>query len=229
MNLVDQLKGKLVVSCQAGDYSPFHGPLLMAAFAWAAERGGAGGLRVDKPCDIAACRRISSLPIIGIYKVIYPGSEVYITPTFQEAQEVSEAGADILAIDGTGRERPLGTELGALIERIQGELGKPVMCDCSTVEEGLRCAELGADIVASTMAGYTPYSKKTEGPDLEMVARLASEQPKPVIAEGRYWSPEEARLALEAGAHAVVVGTAITVPEWITSRFVAEMAEAKRS
>ena len=226
MDVLNRLKGQLVVSCQAGEQNPFHGPMFMAAFAWAAELGGAGGLRVDKPSDVEACKRISSLPLIGIYKVIYPGSDVYITPTFKEAKAIAAAGADMLAVDGTPRPRPEGAGLAALIKQIHEELGLPVMADCSTVEDGVQAAEAGADVVASTMAGYTEYSRRTEGPDVELVRKLVAAQPKPVIAEGRYSTPAEAGQAIAAGALAVVVGTAITVPQVITSRFAAGVRQA---
>ncbi len=225
-DVIERFKGQLIVSCQAGETSPFHGPMMMAAFAWAAEMGGAGGLRVDKPCDIEACVRVSNLPVIGIYKVIYPESEVYITPTFKEAKAIVEAGASVIALDGTQRPRPSGETLEELIERIHSELHVPVMCDCATVEEGVKAAKAGADIVASTLAGYTTYSQKRDGPALDVVLGLVAEQDKPVIAEGRYWRPEQARAALEAGAYAVVVGTAITAPERITQQFVKAVREA---
>ncbi|MCL6569581.1 MAG: nitronate monooxygenase [Meiothermus silvanus] len=132
-----------------------------------------------------------------------------------------EAGADLVALSCAFYQRPSLPELHTLIREIQDELGVPVMADCSTLEEGLWAAEAGADLVASTLSGYTPATQGLhQGPDLELVADLARQARVPVVAEGRIWTPQEARAALEAGAYAVVVGTAITNPTEITRRFV---------
>jgi N-acylglucosamine-6-phosphate 2-epimerase len=187
----------------------------------AAEMGRAVGVRANTPEDIRAIRAAVKLPIIGIYKREYEDSEVYITPTFAEAQAVAEAGADMIALDATPRPRPRGETLDQLIDRIHCELDLPVMADCSTVEEALRAAELGADVVSSTLAGYTPYSRKTEGPDFEMLAELLGRLAIPIFAEGRFHAPEQVARALEMGCYAVVVGGAITRPQEITARFTA--------
>lgn len=211
----------LIVSCQALENEPLHGSDIMARMAIAAEMGGAVGIRANTPEDIRAIRAAVKLPIIGIYKREYEDSEVYITPTFAEAQAVAEAGADMIALDATPRPRPRGETLDQLIDRIHRELDLPVMADCSTVEEGLRAAELGADVVSSTLAGYTPYSRKTEGPDFEMLAELLDRLAIPIFAEGRFHTPEQVARALEMGCYAVVVGGAITRPQEITARFTA--------
>jgi len=211
----------LIVSCQALENEPLHGSDIMARMAIAAEMGGAVGIRANTPEDIRAIRAAVKLPIIGIYKREYEDSEVYITPTFAEAQAVAEAGADMIALDATPRPRPRGETLDQLIDRIHRELDLPIMADCSTVEEGLRAAELGADVVSSTLAGYTPYSRKTEGPDFEMLAELLDRLAIPIFAEGRFHTPEQVARALEMGCYAVVVGGAITRPQEITARFTA--------
>ncbi len=222
---VARIRGRLVVSCQALPGSPLRRPAIIAALAQCAERGGAAGVRVDGPDDVAAVRRAVGVPIIGIYKT--PGaSPVYITPTFESAQAVARAGADIVAVQATRERDEHGMPLVALIARIHAECGVPVMADVSTVEEGLAAAAAGADLVATTMAGYTPHSRKIPGPDLELVRDLARRGPVPVVAEGRIHTPEDAAAALRAGAWAVVVGRAITMPEAITERFVRALAEA---
>jgi N-acylglucosamine-6-phosphate 2-epimerase len=218
------LKGGLIVSCQAKKNSPFRHTHIMVAMAKAAEMSGAVGIRANGYDDIKAIREAVSLPIIGILKSRdYPNCQVYITPTFADAKIVSSAGADIIAIDGTPRERPNGETLEGLIDRIHNELHLPVMADCSTFEEGMEAAGLGADIVATTLSGYTEYSQHTldKGPDMEMVQRLVEHLSIPVIAEGRFNTPEDVAAALKLGAYAVVVGTALTAPDWRMRQFVA--------
>ena len=197
----------------------------MAKMALAAQLGGAVGIRANGVKDVHEIKLTTSLPIIGINKIKFDNSEVYITPTFESAKAIAKAGADMIAIDGTARPRPNGEKLSWLIARIHDELQLPVMADCSTSEEGLAAAQAGADVVASTLSGYTPYSPKMEGPDLDLIKALVEQTALPVIAEGRYHYPEQAGRALQMGAHAVVVGGAITRPQEITKRFVAMMNE----
>lgn len=223
MSVIGKLKGGLVISCQAKEGSPFRQPVIMAAMAKAADMSGAVGIRANGAADIKAIREVTDLPIIGIWKKDYPNCDVYITPTFADAVVVAESGADIIAIDATPRTRPNGEKLKDIIERIHKELKLPVMADCSTIEEGLEAAKLGADIVATTMSGYTPYSAATltKGPDINMLKTLVAEAGVPVIAEGRFNEPENVEAALAAGALAVVVGTALTAPEWRMKQFTA--------
>jgi putative N-acetylmannosamine-6-phosphate epimerase len=220
-----QIKGGLIVSCQAPENTPLGKPVVLAALAEAAVRGGAAGIRANLPQNIRAIRELVQVPIIGIYKHTLPNYPVYITPTLEHARAVVEAGADIVAIDATDRDRP--EPLHELIRRIHEELGVPVMADISTLEEGIAAEEMGADLVATTMSGYTPYTqhRRTMGADIALVAQLAQKVTVPVICEGRISSPEEARLALEAGAWAVVVGTAITAIDQVTARFVERMRQ----
>ncbi|MGE5508039.1 MAG: N-acetylmannosamine-6-phosphate 2-epimerase [Chitinophagales bacterium] len=217
-------RGGLIVSCQALEHEPLHGPFFMAAMAYAAEGGGAVGIRANSPEDLRAIRRLTALPLIGLWKVTYPGHEVYLTPTLSEAAAVAGAGADVIAIDATGRPRPGGVSLPELIRLIHSDLGKPVLADVSTRAEGLAAAEAGADLVSTALAGYTAYSRHMEGPDLDLVSELAACLPVPVLAEGRIWTPEEAQKALTCGAHAIVVGGAITRPQQITQRFATALA-----
>lgn len=213
----------LVVSCQAREDNPLHGPVHMVAMALAAEQAGARGLRANGPEDIAAIRAASSLPIVGISKRWREGWDVYITPDLDTARAVVEAGADIVAIDATARPRP-GEPLAELIRGIKQGLGVEVFADVSTLEEGLAAAELGADYVATTLAGYTDYSTKGDGPDLDLLRALAGRLAVPVVGEGRFWTPEDVSAGLAAGAHAIVVGTAITNPREIARRFAAACA-----
>ena len=217
--ILEQIRGQLIVSCQALDEEPLHGPTIMAAMARAAEEGGARGIRANGGPDIAAIRRATSLPIIGLKKVVHPGYEVYLTPTFEAAAEVAEAGADMIAIDATRQTRPGPHALAELICKIRTELRRPVLADCATVEEAIAAAAAGADAVATTMAGYTRDSCEIQTFSPALVKAFVQAVKVPVIAEGHIWTPEEAAAALAAGAHAVVVGTAITRPQEITRRY----------
>ena len=218
-SLLDRLRGGLIVSCQAPPDSPVYGPRFMAAFARAAEQGGAVGVRVNGPADVRAVRRAVSLPIIGIHKVQTEGYPVYITPTLAAARGLVRAGADIIALDATHRPRQGGLTPEALIQAVQAELGCPVMADIDSLEEGLWAAAAGADLVATTMAGYTPARPMTKGPDLDLLRALAARVPTPVVCEGRITSPADLAAAFDAGAFAVVVGTAITNPLALTQSF----------
>lgn len=222
--VIQRIRNGLIVSCQAREGEPMDRPEHLAAFAKSAEMGGAKGIRANRPENIAAIRAQVDLPIIGIYKVDYADSPVYITPTFADAAAVARAGADIIAVDGTQRTRPLGESLEGLISRIHDELGLPVMADVSTWEEGVAAERAGADLVATTLAGYTEYSRKAEGPDLLLVEELVNACSVPVMAEGRFATPEQVAEAFRLGAHAVVVGAAITQPISLTQRFVAAIS-----
>lgn len=222
-DVINALRGGLIVSCQAAEGTPLHGSSIMAAMARAAEIGGAVGIRADGPSDIRAIKKAVKLPVLGIYKIYYPDCDPYITPTLRSAEEIVGAGADIVALDATLRPRLDGLTAAELIPQVKA-LGVPVMADISTLEEGIAAAESGADIVATTLSGYTPYSPKLNGPDFALVEALVKAVKVPVISEGRVWTPEEARKALDLGAHAVVVGTAITRPWVVTERFVKGMS-----
>ena len=215
------VKGKLIVSCQALEDEPLHGAEVMAKMALAAQMGGAAAIRANGPADIRAIKKAVDLPVIGLYKRGNRG--VYITPTFDDAAEIAEAGADVIALDCTNRPRPDGVPLGELLERIQRELRRPAFADVSTLAEAQGAAALGAAMTAPTLYGYTEDGLAQSGPDFELLARMIETLRIPVIAEGRVHTPEQARRALDMGAWAVVVGSAITRPRTITARFVASL------
>ena len=217
----------LIVSCQALDGEPLHGPHFMAAMARAAEMGGAVGIRANTPSDIDAIRQVTTLPIIGLYKIRTEGSPVVITPDCEAAEAIATAGSDIIAIDATPRPRANGVTLKALIDFIHADLRKPVMADCSCEEDALLAIDLGADIVSTTLAGYTEHGRPAmEGPDLEFLRKLVARlQKTPVVAEGRFEDPAQVAHAFDLGAAAVVVGGAITRPQEITRRFVRRVEE----
>lgn len=209
----------LIVSCQARADNPLHGPVFMGAMALAARDGGARGLRANGPEDIRAVKG-ADLPVIGIHKVFSDEYPVYITPDFDAAAAIVEAGAEIVALDCTPRPRN-GEKPEILIRRIREELKAEVFADISTFEEGVAAADWGATYVSSTLSGYTEYTEpKPEFPDLDLLEKLAQRLSVPVVAEGRYNTPEWVRRGFEAGAHAVVVGTMITNPREITKMFV---------
>lgn len=207
----------LVVSCQAGPENPLHGPSTMARMATAVVVAGAAAIRANGPADVAAIRAAVPVPIIGIHKLGEPDG-VFITPTAAAAAEVIKAGADVVALDGTRRPRPDGTTLVGQIAAIHELFGVPVMADVDDLAAGLAARAAGADIVATTLSGYTG-GRVPDGPDLALVAALVAHVDCPVIAEGRFSTPALFRAALDAGAHAVVVGQSITDPAVITRNF----------
>jgi N-acylglucosamine-6-phosphate 2-epimerase len=223
---VAQVTGKLIVSCQALPHEPLHGAEIMARMALAAVQGGAAAIRANSPVDIAAIRESVDLPIIGLYKDDVEGYPVYITPSLRHALAVAEAGAHVIAIDATARPRPEPGTLADFIGRIHMQTGLPVLADISTLDEGLAAVEAGADLVSTTMSGYTADSPSQREPDLELVATLSRAVDVPVLAEGRYRTPQQASNALAVGALAVVVGGAITRPQEITRHFVEELGHA---
>ncbi|MBL8700395.1 MAG: putative N-acetylmannosamine-6-phosphate 2-epimerase [Alphaproteobacteria bacterium] len=213
-------RGGLVVSCQARPDNPLHGPAFMAAMARAAAEAGAVAIRANGAADIAAIRAAVGLPIIGIAKRATPGFDVEITPALADAAAILSAGATAIALDATGRRRD-GEPLPALIAAIRARWSSPIMADVATPAEGERAAALGCDLVATTLSGYTADSPRIAGPDFDLVARLAARVDVPIVAEGRFTTPAEVARALAVGAHAVVIGTAITNPREIARRFVA--------
>jgi N-acylglucosamine-6-phosphate 2-epimerase len=226
--VIEALRGGLIVSVQIHDLdSPLNDAGTMARLARAAVAGGAIAIRaggIGGLPHLRAVRAAVDVPLIGLVKL--DGSDVYITPTVASARAVAESGADIVALDGTARPRPDGASLRESITAVH-ESRRLVLADVSNAAEGFVAAQAGADLVSSTLAGYTGTPPPTDDPDLELVAALvetlAGYGNVPVVAEGRYHRPDQARAALDSGAHAVVVGTAITEPAWITGTFCAAL------
>tara|TARA_B100000809_G_scaffold264489_1_gene320470 strand:- start:652 stop:1365 length:714 start_codon:yes stop_codon:yes gene_type:complete len=218
-DFVHQVNKQLIVSCQALPDEPLYGPEIMSKMAIAAAAGGAKAIRANTPHDVYSIKQSVNLPIIGLYKDNIDNYQVYITPTLKHAKQIAEAGADIIAIDATNRASPAG-DLFSYIDTIHKETECLVLADVSTLEEGLQAERAGADMVATTLSGYTPYSNQMKEPDIELVKSLSSQAQIPILAEGRYQTYSQVNIALEQGALAVVVGTAITRPKDITKGFV---------
>lgn len=223
------MRGGLIVSCQAPPGSPLAYPEHLAALAAAAEIGGAVAVRANGPANVAAVTRAVSVPVIGLYKVVRAGSEVYITPTPDDARAIvrdCDYPPAFLAFDATHRPRPNGLTWREVLRCIQQEIGALALADVSTLDEGLSAAEEGADIIATTLSGYTAATVeqyKSGLPDLELVRQLVARLDCPVFCEGRIHSPALAAEALSAGAYAVVVGAAITGIEQVTRTYVTGM------
>ena len=212
--VLEALRGGLVVSVQASPGTPLAAPAHIAAMARAAELGGAAGIRAT---EVAAVKEAVGLPVIGLRKRRVEGGDVYITPSMDDARAVVAAGADIVAVDATLRPRPDGVDLAALV----ADLAVLVLADVDSLEAGLAAREAGAAAVATTLAGYTDNTPPPVDPDIHLVEDLAAELDCPVFAEGRIATPAQARAAFDAGAFAVVVGTPITDPIALTRRFAA--------
>lgn len=211
LTFIESLRHGLIVSCQAPANSPVHDPLVIAAIAQAAMNQGAVGIRIDTPAHIKAVRgQCATAPIIGLWKQQLPGCEVYITPQFHHAAVVASAGADIIAIDATLRTRPERETVDNLISRIHNELGKLVMADVDTIENAIAAQKAGADLVGTTLYGYTTQTKHLPPPGFDLLTQLVEQLDVPAICEGGIASPQMAQEALKLGAYAVVVGTAIT-------------------
>jgi len=211
----------LIVSCQAEEGSPFNAPEFIAAFAKAAELGGAVGVRVRDPENVRAVAAVTRLPIIGLTKGNFPSGSVLITPGVDDALKLASSGASIIALDATCRRRKGNLTGPEFIRAVRAAVDCLILADCATADEGYAAAEEGADFIATTLSGYVDASlTPPDEPDYALVGALASRTSTPVIAEGRIWSPEQARQAFACGAHAVCVGTAITRPVDIIRRFV---------
>ncbi len=207
---LQRLQGGLIVSCQAPVTSPLHDPLVIQAMALAAEINGALGIRLDTPAHVQAVKLRVSVPIIGLWKVITSDSEVYITPGVAQVRELQAMGADIIATDCTLRPRPKGETLEQVIDAIHRVPGCLVLADVSTLAEGQRAVELGADAVATTLYGYTPATAHLKPPGWTLLEELIQQLTVPVLVEGGIQTPAEVQRALAMGAWAVVVGTALT-------------------
>ncbi|CCJ85917.1 N-acetylmannosamine-6-phosphate 2-epimerase [Cronobacter dublinensis] len=220
--MLEQIKGKLVVSCQALENEPLHSPFIMGRMALAAAQGGAAGIRANSVADIAAIKQQVTLPVIGIIKRDYPGSEVFITATMREVTELMRAAPEMIALDATARARPDGETLEQLVRRIRRDFPEVLlMADISDVDEAVAADALGFDCVGTTLYGYTAPTRGHRLPenDFALLKDVLAAVALPVIAEGNVDTPERAARCLSLGAHAVVVGGAITRPQQITRRF----------
>ncbi|MDO5081884.1 N-acetylmannosamine-6-phosphate 2-epimerase [Arachnia propionica] len=217
---LEALKGRLVVSCQAYPGEPMRHAETMARIAQACVLGGAAAIRVQGIEDIRATTAVVDVPVIGLWK---DGAEgVYITPTLRHALACAEAGARIVAIDATSRPRPDGSTFAEIVRGLKEAHPKVlVMADCGSLEDCLRAETDGADIIGTTLAGYSGERPKTDGPDLELARQAVAACRRPVIVEGRVHTLDQARAVMATGAWAVCVGTAITHPSSITGWFAA--------
>ena len=224
--VTEAIRGRLIVSCQAAQGEVFYDPQLMARFAAAAVAGGAAAIRANGPADIGAIRGITRVPIIGIQKVRHHDGRLLITPSFESAQALVEAGADMIALDCTVR----GQATGAFnrMSEIRERLKVPVLADVANIAEALAAGQAGADFILSTLRGYTEDTSHVRDFDPRFIEELVRASSVPVIAEGRISTPGEARRAVAAGALAVVVGTAITRPTDITRSFSAAIESEYR-
>ena len=219
---VENLKGKLIVSCQALPHEPLHSSFIMGRMALAAKEGGAAGIRANTKEDIAEIQAQVDLPIIGIVKRDYEDSKVYITPTMKEIEELMEVKPEIIALDATVDLKPGGKTLDGFYREIRAAYpDQLLMADCSTVEEALHADELGFDFIGTTLVGYTEQSRglKIEADDFAIIRQIVAKARHRVIAEGNINTPEKARRVIELGAFSVVVGSIITRPQLITKSF----------
>lgn len=223
-SFIERVNGRLIVSAQAYPGEPMRHPETLVLIAEAAVNGGAAAIRLQGIADVRLGAERLSVPVIGLWKDGDTG--VYITPTAAHALAVAEAGADVVAVDATRRPRPDGRTLGDTIRAVHDESAALVMADCGSLEDALFAVDSGADLVGTTLAGYSDDRPKTTGPDLELIAAIAAAGlGVPLIAEGRIHTPEQAAQAMQAGADSVVVGTAITHPTTITGWFAAALAQ----
>ena len=219
---VENLKGKLIVSCQALPHEPLHSSFIMGRMALAAKEGGAAGIRANTKEDIAEIQAQVDLPIIGIVKRDYEDSKVYITPTMKEIEELMEVKPEIIALDATVDLKPGGKTLDGFYREIRAAYPEQLlMADCSTVEEALHADELGFDFIGTPLVGYTEQSRglKIEADDFAIIRQIVAKARHRVIAEGNINTPEKARRVIELGAFSVVVGSIITRPQLITKSF----------
>jgi len=225
--VLNLIKHKLIVSCQALPDEPLHSPYIMGRMAYAAYLGGAGGIRANGIEDIREIKKNVNLPIIGIIKKVYEGSDVFITPTEKEIDLLYKEGVDIIALDATKRIRPDGKTISEVFPKIREKYPDQVfMADCSCYEEVKEAYRLGFDCLGTTLCGYTEYTKDRPKPDFELIEKLVKDFDAPIIVEGGIWTPQEVKDIFGLGAYAVVVGTAITRPMEITKRFVKAVEEA---
>lgn len=217
--MLEKIKGGLVVSCQALPDEPLYSSFIMGRMALAAKQAGAVGIRAQSKADILEIKQVVDLPVIGIIKRNYPNSDVYITATKKELDELFETKCEMVAMDATQRVRPNHEQLADLVTYAHAH-GVLTMADCSTFEECVDAQRIGFDCVSTTLCGYTPYSLKLEGPDINLIKQLSETIHIPILAEGKINTPQDLIDVYQAGAYSAVVGGAITRPQQIAERFI---------
>ncbi|EDS78399.1 putative N-acetylmannosamine-6-phosphate 2-epimerase [Clostridium botulinum C str. Eklund] len=217
--MLKKIKGKLIVSCQALEDEPLHSSFIMGRMALAAKMGGAVAIRAQSIEDINEIKKVTGLPVIGLVKRNYDDSDIYITPTKKEIDELLTTQCEIIALDATMRKRPNNEQLKNLIDYIH-ENNKLVMGDISTEAEGINAEILGVDCISTTLSGYTEYSTQGNSVDIQIIKNLSSRLYIPVIGEGKISTPHDLQEVFKAGAYSAVVGGAITRPQLITEKFV---------
>lgn len=228
-DVLEKLRGGMIVSCQSEGDDPFNAdPKYMGLFAKAAEMGGAVGIRTQGLEKLKAIKTTVNLPIIGLLKSHFPDGTVCITGSFKEVEDLIAAGSDIVAIDGTFRERE-GLNGPAFIKAVKEKYGCIILADIATYEEAKACEVYGADAISTTLNGYTPDTlSSVEGPNLYLLDKILKGIKIPVFAEGRYNTPADAQMAMEMGAYGVISGTALTRPRVITKWFVDAVEKGKK-
>ncbi len=220
-DIIQKIKGGLIVSCQALEDEPLHSSFIMSKMAYAAFLGGACGIRANTVVDIQAIKKEVNLPIIGIIKKNYGDCPVYITPTMDEVDELVKANVEIIAIDATKRPRPNGETIAEFFAKVRSKYKNQLfMADISTIEEGISADKLSFDFIGTTLAGYTEYTKGTTVPDIALLKQLKEKTNAMIVAEGGIWAPQDLKKCYECGIHTAVVGSSITRPMLITKRFV---------
>ncbi|MEG0367699.1 MAG: N-acetylmannosamine-6-phosphate 2-epimerase [Coprobacillus sp.] len=225
---MENIRNSLIVSCQALEDEPLHSPFIMSKMALAASQGGAKGIRANSVEDIHEIKKEVSLPIIGIIKRDYAGTDIYITTTMKEVDALVAEGVDIIAMDATSQLRLNGQTIDDFFKEVKKKYPHQLfMADCSTVEEALHADEIGFDFIGTTLVGYTPQSasQRIEANDFEIIRKIVEKSKHPVIGEGNIDTPLKVKRALELGCYSVVVGSIITRPQVITKRFVDEITE----
>ena len=219
----------LVVSCQALAGNPLRDTYVLARLAKAAEIGGAVAIRANGVEDITEMKKLLTVPIIGINKQKDSTGRTVITPTFESAREVYEAGAGVIALDMTFQESDIREDPKETVRQIHEKLGIPVMADISTVEEAIAACEAGVDLVSTTLAGYLPGKEYAPHekyiPNYALIEEILKngKVTAPCIGEGRFWTPEALQKGLSMGLYGVVIGKAITNAMAITQYFTAEL------
>ncbi|TBL80160.1 N-acetylmannosamine-6-phosphate 2-epimerase [Paenibacillus thalictri] len=220
-NILTLIKRKLVVSCQALPEEPLHSPYIMGRMAYAAYLGGASGIRANSVADIREIKKHVDLPIIGIIKQVYDGSDVFITPIAEQVEDLYREGVGMIAMDATDRIRPDGSTITELFPKLRAMYKDQLfMADCSTYEEAVKAVELGFDTVGTTLSGYTQATRNKSLPDFDLIEQLVKHVSVPVIAEGGISTPEELKRVFDLGVYSAVVGSAITRPMDITKKFI---------